>query len=435
MEWWAVLAIMFASLVVAFASGIPVAFAFLALNIVGLVLVAGLKSLTLLPGSIFSSTTAFSLVAIPMFYLLGEVLFQSGIISKLMDTTDKWIGAIRGRLLYVSLAAGTGLATLSGAAMADAALLAGTVYPEMEKRGYDKKMSIGTITSSGLLAALIPPSALAVLLASLAEISTGRLLLAGFFPGLMLATMFGIYIFLRTMTDRSLAPSYSGVRISFTNKLWSTVQLMPLGLIIFFVMGFILLGIATPSEAAASGALGAILVTALYRRLNFTVLRRALEGVVRITGMVLIIVAGATAFGQLLAFTGATRGLFEFITSFDVSPLMILFIIQAGALLLGLFMDPVAIMLIAIPVVTPLVAEFGWDPAWFYVLFLMNMIIGIVSPPFGLVLFVVKGVLPQVSIGDIFKAQVPFILIYIVGILLVGIFPQIALWLPDQIQR
>jgi len=370
-----------------------------------------------------------------MFYLLGEVLFHSGIISRVMETTDKWIGAVRGRLLYVSLAAGTGLSTLSGSAMADSALLAGTVYPEMEKRGYDTRLSIGTITSSGLLAALIPPSALAVLLASLAGISTGRLLMAGFFPGLMLSAMFGAYILIRTSLNPKLAPSYSDERFSITNKLWSTIQLLPLGLIVFCVMGFILLGIATPSEAAASGALGAIVVTALYRRLNFTVLRQALEGVIRITGMVLMIVAGATAFGQLLAFTGATRDMFAFITSFDVSPFMILLIIQLAALLLGLFLDPVAIMLIAIPVVTPLVAAYGWDPEWFYVLFLMNMIVGIISPPFGLVLFVVKGVLPHVSIGDIFRAQIPFIFIYMLGILMVALFPQIALWLPDQMRR
>lgn len=426
---------MFLSLMAIFLSGMPVALGFLTLNVIGLVIVAGPKGLTLLPGSIFSSTTAFALVAVPMFYLLGEVLFQSGIISRVMDATDKWIGAVRGRLLYVTLGTGTGLATLSGAAMADAALLAGTIYPEMEKRGYDKKMSIGTITSSGLLAALIPPSALAVLLASLAEISTGRLLMAGFFPGLMLAGLFGIYIFIRTMLNPSLAPSYKAEKSPLMAKIWTTVQLAPMGIIVFCVMGFILLGIATPSEAAASGALSAIIVTALYRRLTFNVLRQALEGVIRVTGMVLLIVAGATAFGQLLAFTGASRELFQFITSFDVSPMVILIIIQASALVLGLFLDPVAIMLIAIPVVTPLVASFGWDPAWFYVLFLMNMIIGTVTPPFGLVLFVVKGVLPHVSIIDIFRAQGPYILIYIVGIGLVAAFPQIALWLPDQIQN
>ena len=285
-------------------TGAPIAIAFLAINIVGLLLVAGPNALPLLTGSLFDSTRSFPLIAIPMFFLLGEVLFHSRVIDMVMDATDKWIGKVRARLLFVSLAAGTGLATLSGAGIADTALIGSTLYPDMEKRGYDPKLSLGVITSSGLLAAIIPPSALAVLLASIAQTSVGRLLLAGVFPGLLIAGIYALYISLRIWRNPSLPPPYPRKPSASPRSSSATVKLTPLGIIIFAVMGFILLGIATPSESAATGAMAAIAVTVLYRRFNLRLLIRSLDGVIRITGMILLILAGAKAFSQLLAFTG-----------------------------------------------------------------------------------------------------------------------------------
>ena len=254
MEWWLVLGIIFSSLILAFATGIPVAFAFLGLNVVGLVaLTGGSVGLTLIMGSVFDSVTTFTLIAIPMFFLMGEVLFHSRVIDMVMEATDKWIGRVRARLLYVSLGAGTGLATLSGAGMADTALIASTLYPDMERRGYDPRLSIGVITSSGLLAAIIPPSALAVLLASLAGVSAGRLLVAGLLPGLMIAGIYAVYIGVRAYLNPSLTPSYPYESVSWTERFILAGKLLPLGVVVFSVMGFILLGIATPSEAAATG--------------------------------------------------------------------------------------------------------------------------------------------------------------------------------------
>jgi tripartite ATP-independent transporter DctM subunit len=435
MEWWLILSLIFLSLMVSFSTGIPVAFAFAGLNLVSLVIVVGdLRGLTLLMGSIFDSTTTFTLLAVPMFFLLGEVLFHSRVIDMVMDATDKWVGKVRARLLFVSLGAGTGLATLSGAGMADTALIASTLFPDMEKRGYDRKLSIGVITSAGLLAAMIPPSALAVLLAALAHVSAGRLLMAGVFPGLMMASIYGVYIVARIHFNPSLAPTYEYQGVALWDKLILTAKLLPLGLIIFMVMGFIILGIATPGESAATGALGAIVVTAIYGRLTLPVLGRALAGVARITGMVILIIAGAQAFGQMLSMTGASQQLFETLIALDADPIVMLIVVQLAVVILGLFLDPIAIMLITIPILSPLIAEMGWDPIWFYLLFLMNIVIGNESPPFGLTLFVVKGVLPHISIGEIYRAQIPFILLDLAAMGLVIAFPQIALWLPGQIR-
>lgn len=434
MEWWMILILIFVALLASFLTGMPIAFAFMAINIVGLIWVTGgLKGLSLLSGSVFESVSGFELIAIPMFFLLGEVLFHSGVVSMVMDAVDKWIGHLRARLLLVSLGAGTALATLSGAGIADTALIGSTLYPEMEKRNYDRKLALGTITSSGLLAALIPPSALAVLLASIAEKSAGRILLGGVFPGLMIAGLYTIFVLVMVRLNPKLAPAYDSASVRLVEKLWATVKLTPLLLIIFAVMGFILLGIATPSEAAATGALAAIVVTAMYRRLNGRVLFKALDGVVRITGMILLIIAGAKAFSQLLALSGASREFFNFITSLDMDPFWILVAIQATVLLLGLFMDSVAIMLVAVPIVDPVVVGLGWDPTWFYVLFLINMTIGLESPPFGLALFVLKGVVPHVPLMDIFKAQIPFIAMDVFAMLLVMIFPAIVTWLPSKV--
>ncbi|MBL75511.1 MAG: C4-dicarboxylate ABC transporter permease [Chloroflexi bacterium] len=434
MEWWLLLTLIFLALVSLMATGMVIAMVFMVMNIIGLMWIAGgIHGLAVIPGSIFSGTSTFSLLAVPMFFLLGAVLFHARIIQLVMDVTNVWIGKVRARLLFVSLFSGTGLAMLSGAGTADTALIASTLYPEMEKQGYHRNLSLGTIVSSGLLAAIIPPSALAVLLGSLAEINIGALLLAGLFPGLMMVTMYIIYVSVRVAINPSLAPTYPSETVPLTTKLMMTLKITPLGIIIFTVMGFILLGITTPSEAAVTGALGAMLVTALYGRLTMTTMKNALFSVARVFGMFFLIIAGAISFGQFIAQTGAAASLLEWVVGLDMHPIAILIIMQLVIVILGLFMSQLPIMLIAIPIFAPIVEAFGWDPIWFWIMFLMNMAVGAETPPFGFALFVVKGVLPKhVSMGDIYKAQIPYVIMDITAIGIIIAFPQIALWLPNQ---
>ena len=434
MEWWLTLSFIFLVLLGLMATGIPVALTFMTINIIGLWWIAGgIEGLSSIPGSVFSGTSTFSLLAVPMFFLLGAVLFHAGIIHMVMEVTNVWVGKIRARLLFVSLFSGTGLATLSGAGVADTALIASTLYPEMEKQGYHRNLSIGTIVSSGLLAAIIPPSSLAVLLGSLAEINIGALLLAGLFPGLMMVTFYIIYVSIRVALNPALAPTYPSESVPLKKKLLMTLQITPLGLIIFMVMGFILMGITTPSEAAVTGALGAMVVTALYGRLTYRTMKNALGSVVRVFGMFFLIIAGAISFGQVIAQTGASDAFLTWITGLPLAPIMILIIMQLSIVFLGLFMSQLPIMLIAIPIFGPVAEAFGWDPIWFWIMFLMNMAVGAETPPFGLALFVVKGVLPKhVTMRDIYKAQFPYVIMDIAAIGMIIAFPQIALWLPNQ---
>ena len=364
------------------ATGMPVAIAFALLNIAGLFLVKGTTGLLLLPGSVYRSVATFNLLAIPMFFLLGEVLFQSRVIGLTIDVMDRWIGRVRARLLFTSLGAGTLLATLSGAGMADTALLGTTLYPEMEKRGYERRISLGTLMSSGLLAAIIPPSALAVLVGSLAEVSIARLLIAGFVPGLMMATVYAIYIWVRVRLNPNLAPPYVAESVSWSLRLRGVAEISPLGIIVLMVMGFIIFGVTTPSEAAATGAIGAFIVAALYRRLTFKVLKDSLYGTLYIGGMIFLIITGAVALGQLLALTGATRDFLDFIVELGLSAILLVIIVQLAVLVLGLFIDQLSIMLVAIPVLVPILGPLGIDPLWFWVLFLMNISIGAITPPF-----------------------------------------------------
>ena len=436
MDWWLILVVIFASIMAAMATGLPVAFAFMILNIGGLYIVTGgIVGLKLLPGAIYTSVATFPLLALPMFFLLGELLYHSGVFGMVMDVTDKWIGKVRARLLFVALGSGTLLAALSGAGMADTALLGSTIYPEVERRGYDRRLALGVITSAGLLAVMIPPSGLAVLLGSLAEVSIAGLLIGGIGPGFVMVFFYFWYILIRVRLNPSLAPGYEQQDIPLVEKVKATVYLTPLLLIIVAVVGFILLGIATPSESAATGALAAVIVAAIYRRLTWPVLKRSFLAVVKIIAMVLLIISGAVSFGQLLAMTGSARDFMEFLVGLPVDPIVILIAIMSAVLLLGFFIDGISIMLITIPVLVPVVKAFEWDLIWFWILFLVCLTIGSMSPPFGLALFALKGVVPpHVTMGDIYRAQIPFVLIDFGVVAVIIAVPQIATYLPSLIR-
>ena len=440
MEWWGFLVVILALLVTFMVMGLPVAFAFAGANILGLLLVAaGTKGLVVIPGSIFSSVSSFTLVAIPMFFLLGEVLFQSKVIAMIIDVIDKWIGQLRARLLFVSIAAGTGLATLSGAGLADTALLGTTLYPEMANRGYDKRLSLGTIASIGTLASVIPPSALMVLAGSFAQVSISRLLIGGLMPGLLMAALYAVYILIRVRINPAMAPTYAGMTAPWSEKLTGAAKLSPMLLIVFMVMGFILLGVTTPSEAAATGAIAAVVIVALYRRLTFEVIRESIMGATKISAMIFLIIASAVALSQVLALSGATTGLLRLVSELTVSPLLILLAIHLMVFVLGFFIDSVSIMVIAIPIFGPIAAALGFDPIWFWVLFMMGLNNGGLTPPFGLTLFVLKSVVAgttkdEPTMIDMYWAAVPYVFINIFAMVIVVIFPEIILWLPGLIQ-
>jgi len=435
MEWWAVLSFFILALLLVLASGFPIAFGFLLINLAGTLLFMGPMGLQQMTLQIFSSLSTFALTPIPLFILMGELMFHSGIANNTIEVVDKWLGRLPGRLSL--LAAGTGVlfAALSGSTLANTAMLGTVLLPEMRRRGYKTSMAVGPIIGVGGLAMLIPPSSLAVVLASIGHISVGKILVGGVMPGLILGALIGAYVVVRCWLDPSLAPRYEVARATFRQKITGTIKyVLPLGFIIFMVLGLMLLGVATPTEAASTGALATMLVTAVYGRLTWKMLKASLIGTLDISIMVFMIIAASNTFSSLLAFTGATRGLLSVVENLNVPPLVVLIGMQLIVFVMGTFMETISIMMICMPIFMPIVKMLGFDPVWFGVLMLVNFETGFITPPFGMLLFVMKGVAPDLSIKEICYAAAPFILIEIVTMVLIIVWPQIVLWLPNLVR-
>ena len=433
MDWWLVFIYIFSGLVILLALGIPVGFAFLIINLLGTYFFmggeAGLLTITLY---VYDSLASFTLLTVPLFIMMGEFLFNSDISRDALDVFDLWMGRIPGRLGLVTVAIGVLVAFLSGSAIASAAALGTLLLPEMIRRGYDKKLSMGAIMCSGQIDVVIPPSLLIVILGSLADISIAKLLMAGVLPGLVMAVCFASYIIIRSWINPSLAPSFEVKRVPFYKKLTVTSRyLLPIGVLIFLVLGVIFFGIATPSEAAALGAMGALGLSFFYRRLTFNMLKKSLTETARTTGTIMIILAGSTTFSQILAFTGASRGLVEYVKQLHLSPMMILIGMIVVWTILGCIIDQVSILMISIPIFFPMANALGFDPIWFGIIALLTIETGVKTPPFGLLLFVMKGTAPpDTTMKEIIQAAVPFVILDFVAIFIIILFPIIPIWLP-----
>jgi tripartite ATP-independent transporter DctM subunit len=283
---------------------------------------------------------------------------------------------------------------------------------------------------------MIPPSSLGIVLAALAHVSAGALLIAIIGPGLLMAIFYALYIIVRCQLQPSLAPSYQMVSIGLSEKLRRTAkEVLPLSLIIFLVTGVIFLGVATPTEAAATGAMGAFILAFCYGQLKWQVVLRSVRSSLRVTGMMLFVITGAKAFSQILAFSGASKGLIAFVLDFPISPILIIIAMQFILLFMGTFMDTFSIIMITIPIFIPVVKSLGFDPLWFAVIMLLNMEMAMTSPPFGLSLFVMKGVAPSdTTMGDVYRAGIPFLGCDLLVMILMLSFPQIVLWLPGMMR-
>lgn len=438
MHWSSLLLIIFAGLLGLMAIGVPIAFSFTFVNIIAAYTlwngVAGLNQLML---SIYESVTSFALLPVPLFILMGEVMFRSGIAGKLMDVVDSWIGKVPGRLSLAAVGGGTVFATLTGSAMAGAAMLSSLLAPEMQKRGYSREMSLGPILGAGGLAIMIPPSALAVLLAAMANFSVGDFLLAIIVPGLMMAATFTLYIIVRCSLNPSLAPSYERAPVPIALRLRNTLFYgLPLFIIIFLVVGLMFLGIATATESAAAGALGCLVLAWVYGGLSWPMVKESFRATLGVTVMMLMIITGSTAFSQVLAFSGASSGLVEAATQLPLSPLMVVVAMQVVLLIMGCFMEPLSIMMLTIPIFFPIIDKLGFSPIWFGAIMLLNMEVATISPPFGLVLFVVKGLAPPgTTLTDVYKAAIPFVLCDILVIVILLAYPGFITWLPGLVER
>lgn len=429
-EWLTV--ILFGSLIVLLLSGLRLVFAIGGVATLFIIVLWGPHALPILANRTYMAMDMFLLVAVPMFIFMGAMLQRCGIAEDMYELMYHWMSGLRG-----GLAAGTvlictmfaAMVGISGAATTSMGLIA---LPSMLKRGYKKDIALGCISAGGSLGILIPPSVLMIILALTSRLSLGQLFIAGILPGLLLSSLFVGYILIRCYFQKDMGPAVPAEeRLSRAQRLRLLGALvLPVGLI-FAVMGSMFFGLATPSEASAIGALGAIISALIKRSFTWENFTSALFITLRLSAMVIWIVFAASAFTALYAVTGASSLVSDLITA-GGNPWIAIITMQIILLVLGMFFDPSGIVLLTAPIFFPIVTALGFDPLWFAILFVINMELAFLTPPFGFNLFYMKAVVPPgVTMMDIYRSATPFVLLMILGLIICMIFPGIITWLPS----
>lgn len=434
MEWYTTLLVGIAILFALFLSGAPIFLAFLFAILTGIYFIIGPAGFPMFANSVLDTVSITSLASIPLFILMGELLFRSGTMDVLFDSIDKLVGRVRGRQYVLVIVLSAVFGALSGVAMAVAAMLGRAIMPGMIARKYDRNISAGLIISGASLAPIIPPSLLAIIVGSIADVSIAKLLISGVLPGLLLGGIFLIYVFVRIKVNPNLAPSNVASERSDTSTgemVIALVRILPFVIVIISVMGFIMMGIATPSESAATGVVGALITAGIYRNLTLKMIWDSVMASITVSAMILAIMAMSKMFTQLLAFTGATSELVELVANLGFEPLVMVLIMLAVPFVLCMFIDTIAVILLTIPIYQPVVNALEFDPVWFWLLFLINITLGAITPPFGYTLFAFKAVVPDMSISNIYTAIWPFVTLFLLGIGIIIAFPGIATWLPN----
>lgn len=481
MEWYFALALMLGTVCMVMFIGLPVALAFFAANVLGTFLfISGDIGLVMMPME-FNNAIKFTFAPIALFLLMGEILLQTGVAFKAIGAIDRMISRVPGRLSVVSIVGGTVFSSLSGSTIANTAILGSVLLPDMIKRGYQPSIAMGPIMAVGGIAMLIPPSALAVLLASLAEQSVAQLLIAGIVPGIIMAVSFFTYVIVRCTLNPSLAPSYipdesflddpvslsinvggrSRVNWSYKGRhrrrinrvLPFFLYILPLFVIFIVVVGSIFLKIASPAESAALGVLSALCACYFFKlfkniikitgidgaEFTWRAIAKSLMETAKINTMILFIIAGSLVFSQALSNSGATDGLLREVVAMNLTPFTVVIMMMLVLLFLGAFMDQVSMLLLTLPFFlfgsSSLQAVFNIDVIWLMVLMLITMEISLLTPPFGLLLYVMKGVAPfNVTLGQVVTSAFPFILIELLVLALLIAVPEVATWLPGQLK-
>ncbi len=430
------LAILIGSLLFFMLLGLPVVFAFFAANIIGaMIFMGGEKGVAQLVRNAIDSTQSFSLLPIPLFIFMGEIMFHTGVAARAIDAVDMLIARVPGRLSLVAIAGGTLFSSVSGSTIANTAMLGSTLLPEMYKRGYKPEIAIGPIVAVGGIAMLIPPSALAVLLGSVARIPISDLLLASIIPALILAALFYLYVTIRCWLDPTIAPTYDISGMTWWQRIKPfLIYVLPLISIFVVVVGSIVAGIATPTESAALGTVSSLIIAAAYRSLRWSNFIESVRQTVRFSVMTLFIICGSITFSQILAFSEASGGLTDVILNSELAPLFILLGMLAILMILGCFMDQVSMIMITMPLYMPVVEQLGYNVVWFGVLTLMIMEISLATPPFGLLLFVAKGAAPEgTTMRQVIISVLPFLILALSVVALIILLPQVTLILPELV--
>ena len=434
MEWWALLSLIFAALLVLIMIGIPVAFALGILSLALVLIFLGPNQLIVFSTTAFGQIDNFALVAIPLFIFMAEVILHSGVSTDAFDMLSKWTSRLPGGLAVAAQLTCTLFASVCGASTATAAAVGSIAVPEMTNRGYDKRLSCGSIAAGGALGALIPPSIYMIIYGTLVEESIGQLFMGGVIPGLMLSGMFTAFIVIRCALRPDLAPLAQDV--SWADRWRSLYKVWAILFLAAAMLAAIYFGVATPSEIAGVGCFLALAIGFAYRKLTWTALKGAFLSTCRITCFIGWILVAATVFGYILSFLQLPQQLSEWLVAQSASPYLVILGINILLIFLGCIMDPAGILLVTIPILVPVIKALGFDPVWFGVMFVVNMELAQITPPLGLNLFIIKSIAPpDVTLKDILIGAWPFMILDLIGLALVIIFPQIILWLPSTMLR
>jgi tripartite ATP-independent transporter DctM subunit len=421
------------ALIVLLLLGAPVAFALGTIAVLFLLLFEGFGSLDVLADTLFAGLNEFALLSIPMFILMGAAIASSRAGSDLYEALERWLYRVPGGLLISNLGACSIFAALSGSSPATCAAIGKMGIPEMQKRGYPDGLATGAIAAGGTLGILIPPSITMIVYGIATETSIGRLFVAGILPGLMLTGLFMAwslyYAWRKGYRFRIGDRSYS-----WRERFVILPKILPFLLIIVMILWALYGGVATPSEAAGVGALlSIVLVVIIYRMVKFSELWEVLRSAMRESVMIMMIIGTAALFSYMMSSLYITQSLAEWIATLNASPLLLLLLVNLFLLVAGLFLPPVAVILMAAPTLVPIIEQAGFDSIWFGVVLTINMEIGLITPPVGLNLYVINGIAPDIKLQTILWGALPFMLCMVLGIILLVMFPGIATWLPDAL--
>lgn len=424
------------SLLLALAIGIPVAFSLIGVALIFALIVLGPGGAYLIMSASWHQISSEVMLAVPLFVLMAEVLEFSGIGSNLFESAHKWFGGLRGGLGVATVAACTVLAAITGLGATGVIIMGTLAIPEMRGRGYNKMLILGCVPAAAALGPIIPPSVYMIVIAVMAEQSVGKVFIGGVIPGLLISLLFCVYI----LTISYLRPAYApGVpkeeRASWKEKFLLLRHIILPGLLILSVLGAIYGGIATPTEAASIGVVGALIVSAIHRQLTWEKIKKATNSSLFLTILIMWIAIGGSLFAGVLTASGSANVVRNSIESLPLDKTGMLAVMLLIALGLGCIIDGLAIIMITIPIFVPVITALGVNPVLFVVLYSIAIVIGLISPPFGINLFFLKGIVPDVSIGDIYRAAIPFTIVMIIALFLCVLFPGLVMYLPDLMIR
>lgn len=427
---------MFISLLLLLLSGMPLAFVLISLAVLFTISLWGLDALVLTVLQTYDVMTSDVLLAIPLYVLMASILQRSGIIEALYKAMELWFRRLPGGLAVGTIAICTVMAAMTGIVGAAVAAMGILALPSMLRRGYDEKLALGAICAGGTLGILIPPSIITIVYAATAQVSVGKMFAAGIVPGMVLSGLYVSYVVIRALFKPSVAPSPEHIEISWLEMFGSLKSLFLPSLIVFSVLGSIYAGIATPTEAAAVGVVGAMLSAALQGQFTITNLSDAAMDTLRVTTMIMWITIGAKIFVSIFTGIGGADSLLMFIENLELNRWLVLLAMMGILVLLGLFLDEIGIILLCVPVFMPIITAFNFDPVWFGVLFLITAQMAYITPPFGYTLFYIKGVLPPgIGMETVYRAILPFLVLQLLALILFMLFPDLVTWLPNQLSQ